>query len=288
MPIDGVAAARKLQGFDISNRTGACLYWVWGAYDAVGADTTMSAYYALDAFGMSLGHHPASDREPPAGALVAFGVRKSDGDRAGDVAISLGGGRIVATDQPTWGKVGITTIAGREKLTGRPYLGWADHIFDVPISLPSTASTGDAPATNKGIEFDMSTATTIYKEFIDQTVGASHWLYLNKDHDVSVAGGETLLLAGTLYLQIATTKQSKGCYQIQPVISTFKDGKNIGKDVSLGVHEVIPTTGKTLSQVPVPPVKLKSGERLRFRIAGTDGLTGKLVKGIYRGAQVKS
>lgn len=130
--IDGVAAANWLAGYG-AVPVGYCLKYVWLAYKAQGASTGMSAGTAYQAWGLSDGKRPG-DRNPPPGAAVWWG-RRYDGNLDGDVTISLGGGRIAATDWPT-GRTGITTIDAREAQIGREYLGWTSSIFDCPISLP--------------------------------------------------------------------------------------------------------------------------------------------------------
>lgn len=150
MPVDGIAAARTLQGFAPLAHHGACLFYVWRAYDAHGADTQRTARTALEAWNLTDDRRPG-DRNPPPGVPVWFGRRTRDGDMAGDVVISLGDGRVVATDQPTWGKVGVTTIAGRQALIGREYLGWSECIFDVPIQLSLPARGGATPTPVPGI-----------------------------------------------------------------------------------------------------------------------------------------
>lgn len=135
MSVDGVAAARTLLRYR-NIRHGYCLYYVWQAYKAHGARTGMSSPTAYDAWRKSSGKHPG-DRNPPAGVPVFWGPKP--GSAAGDVVISLGGGRVVATDYPVYGQVNITTIAARERQIGRPYLGWTERIFDVPISFKANS-----------------------------------------------------------------------------------------------------------------------------------------------------
>ena len=129
--IDGVAAANWLAGYG-PVPVGYCLKYVWLAYKAQGASTGMSAGTAYQAWGLSDGKRPG-DRNPPPGAAVWWG-RRYDGNLDGDVTISLGGGRIAATDWPT-GRTGITTIDAREQQIGRVYLGWTSSIFDCPINV---------------------------------------------------------------------------------------------------------------------------------------------------------
>ena len=111
-------------------RAGYCLEAVWQAYKRHGASTGRSAATAYIGWQKSDGKHEG-DRNPPAGVPVWWGPKA--GNNAGDVVISLGDGRVVATDWPRNGVIGITTIDARTKQIGRPYLGWTERIFDVPI-----------------------------------------------------------------------------------------------------------------------------------------------------------
>lgn len=135
MAVNGSAAANWLRSQKRLAHFGACLHYVWQAYKAQGASTGHSARTALQAWNLSDGKHHG-DRNPPAGVPVWFGAKPSSA--AGDVVISLGGGKVVCTDYPTYGRVGVCTIAQRQAQIGRPYLGWTERIFDQPIALPST------------------------------------------------------------------------------------------------------------------------------------------------------
>lgn len=139
-PVNGVAAANKLLRYG-SVKPGYCLYYVWKAYDSVGANTNRTAGTAYEAWLKSEGKHKG-DKNPPAGVPVFFGKKASSA--AGDVVISLGGGKIAVTEAPGKGAVtGVTTIAARQKQIGRPYLGWTESIFDQKIAYekpkPSTS-----------------------------------------------------------------------------------------------------------------------------------------------------
>lgn len=88
------------------------------------------------------GKHPG-DYNPPLGAPVVFGpstTRKDGNAPKGDVAISIGGGLIVATDASN-ALVGIMTIAARAKQTQRPYMGWLDNWLGNPITFPKGTAT---------------------------------------------------------------------------------------------------------------------------------------------------
>jgi peptidoglycan hydrolase-like protein with peptidoglycan-binding domain len=153
MGIDGVAAANTLKTYAPLSRYGACLYYVWLAYRAHGARSSTTYPTAYSAWKVTKKRH--TDWNPPAGVPVWFGRRNSDGNMDGDVVISLGGGRVVATDQPTWGRVGTCTIAERQKLVGRQYLGWSEDFLGNTISFVMLASTGKLT-----VDGDWGAATT--------------------------------------------------------------------------------------------------------------------------------
>lgn len=136
MAVNGVAAANTLYSYS-GIKYGMCLYYVWQAYKANGASTGRQAGTAYEGWQKSDGKHPG-DRNPPAGVPVWFGPKASSS--AGDVVISLGGGKVVATDWPSNGHTGICTIDQRQAQIGRPYLGWSERIFDVAIDFNGAGS----------------------------------------------------------------------------------------------------------------------------------------------------
>lgn len=70
------------------------------------------------------------DRGVPAGAIVLFdlAVDGTRDPRPGHICISLGGNRVVTTDWPERGRIGIATIEQIEKKWNADYLGWTDVI----------------------------------------------------------------------------------------------------------------------------------------------------------------
>jgi len=140
MAVNGVAAANTLYSYS-GIKVGMCLYYVWQAYKANGASTGMQAGTAYEGWQKSQGKHPG-DRNPPAGVPVWFGPKASSS--AGDVVISMGGGKVVATDWPSAGHTGICTIDQRQAQIGRPYLGWSERIFDVAIDYSGGSSSSAA------------------------------------------------------------------------------------------------------------------------------------------------
>ncbi|GAA1960910.1 hypothetical protein [Microbacterium deminutum] len=127
--VDGNAAAQTMLGFG-TNTPSHCLEFVWLAYKKNGASVDGWWATALDGWKGSSGKHEG-DLDPPAGVPVWWGERP--GSNAGDVVISLGGGRVVATDFPTFGRIGTATIAERQNQVRRTYLGWTETILGVPI-----------------------------------------------------------------------------------------------------------------------------------------------------------
>lgn len=138
MGVDGRAAAQTMLGFR-TWRKGHCLEAVWAAYKAHGARATTTAPTATIGWERSAGKH-RGDRNPPAGVPVWWGPKASSA--AGDVVISLGGGKVVATDWPYNGVINITTIDARERQIGRPYLGWTEEILGAAIDFGTPASGG--------------------------------------------------------------------------------------------------------------------------------------------------
>lgn len=158
--VDGVAAAHTLLSFTRVT-PGYCLYYVWQAYKAHGATSSATYPTAYSAWQASAYKH-AGDYNPPAGVPVYLGPRS--GSNAGDVMISLGGGKCAATDWPHNGVTGVCTIAQRMAQTNRPYLGWTEDILGNPIAqvrptptpTPDDEEDDDMPR-NSGFRYPNST-----------------------------------------------------------------------------------------------------------------------------------
>ena len=152
---DGRAAHGILLSFEPLSKHGYCWYYVWRAYAAAGASTSMgSTPTAYAAWNVTSGRHPG-DWNPPPGAAIWLG-RRYDGNLDGDVFIAGEyDGDHAATDQPGWGQTGTTSIRGRMDLTGREYLGWSDHVLDCPITsaLPPEPPKPDPPKWREGNMF---------------------------------------------------------------------------------------------------------------------------------------
>ncbi|ROP78336.1 hypothetical protein EDF18_0982 [Frigoribacterium sp. PhB107] len=143
-----LARARAAIGTSIIPQ-GMCLNFVWrmaGGLSSIGnavgrLDTAYNSWLAAD------DKHPG-DRHPPAGVALHYGPSPTRTDRnrnAGDVTVSIGGGLQIATDV-TGARVGIMTIAAREKQTQRPYLGWTGDLGGHAFSVVSATLTPAAVA----------------------------------------------------------------------------------------------------------------------------------------------
>lgn len=174
MSVDGTRAIAYMRSLGTLARHGYCLYYVWKAYASAGARTNLSAGTALQAWHLSNGKH-AGDWNPPAGVPVWFGSKP--GSSAGDVVISLGNGRVIATDQPRYGVVGECTIAERQALIGRPYLGWTDHIFDAPITHPSPTGSKEDDMTPEESAMLKTIYDRVTKGLTGPRIAASVWGY---------------------------------------------------------------------------------------------------------------
>lgn len=176
MSVNGPASAQTMLGFR-TWRPGYCLEAVWQAFKRNGARTNRSAQTATAGWYASDGKHPG-DRNPPAGVAVWWGPRA--GSAAGDVVISLGGGRVVATDWPYNGVIGVTTLDARERQIRRPYFGWTESIFDVPIDWPGKTP-GPAPIIPKedgmavAIRLNKKHLYTMDDEFISHAETTEEW-----------------------------------------------------------------------------------------------------------------
>jgi len=82
--------------------------------------------YALDAYtGAEPQYRHPGDRNPPPGALLFWDT----GQRAGHVALYLGGGMIATTDYPSQGQVGVVAAEAIEQHWGARYVGWTPPYF---------------------------------------------------------------------------------------------------------------------------------------------------------------
>lgn len=158
--LDGSAALVRMAP-GTKNTASACLYTVWvalGSPHTLGPLAGHTFATATEAYQYTTKRH--TDRNPPAGVPVWFGSTAGPryaGDTHwpdGDVALSVGGGRLFGTDYPTYGHTGECTIAQREAQTGRVYLGWTEDFLGNDVAF-ATAGV-DATALNVPVvpEFD--------------------------------------------------------------------------------------------------------------------------------------
>lgn len=136
--LDSEAAIRRaLAQVGQADGAGACLanvYKWFGSVQSVGPGAGQYDW-AIKGWNFAAYKH-AGDWNPPPGVPVYFGTDTPRTDKnapAGDVALSIGGGRVVCTDSPS-GNTGIMTISARAVQTRRNYLGWTADFLGHPVS----------------------------------------------------------------------------------------------------------------------------------------------------------
>jgi TP901 family phage tail tape measure protein len=95
---------------------GMCLQFVRTLLGAPGGE-----YDAATGWRDTRYKHPG-DHHPPGGAPVWWGGGH------GHVAIAVGGNKIVSTDLPTMGRVGLVPLSEPSTRWGKPYLGWSGDL----------------------------------------------------------------------------------------------------------------------------------------------------------------
>jgi len=144
--LDGAAGADRMLSWG-TYTPGMCLQAVSKAVGAFDLQSDRPGWYtfALRGWQNTPDDRRHYDRTPPKGAVVYFSA-SSNG--YGHIALSLGGGRIVSTDVPRNGQIGVTTIDAICDAWGRTYLGWSDSFMGHDLSTQQVGSIGgtDAPA----------------------------------------------------------------------------------------------------------------------------------------------
>jgi hypothetical protein len=187
---DGIRAHDILLSYAPLSKHGYCWYYVWQAYAAAGAWTSMgSTPTALAAWNVTSGRHPG-DWNPPHGAAIWLGRRYSDGNDSGDVFIAGAyDGDHAATDYPGWGQTGRVSIQGRINQTGREYLGWSDHVLDCPITsaIAPEPPKPDPPTWKEGNMFIIHNATSPdQKVLVTVDAGQIRCYYLEDPYERAV------------------------------------------------------------------------------------------------------
>lgn len=143
--LNGPAGADTLLSWG-TYRAGYCLEAVSKALGAYHIPSDRPGYYtyALRAWETTPAAQRRYDRTPPKGAVVYL---SAGANGYGHVCLSMGGGRIVSTDVPSNGRIGVTTIGDLERAWGRQFLGWAAYIMGHTVTVDGSAS---APAPSGG------------------------------------------------------------------------------------------------------------------------------------------
>lgn len=98
----------------------ACLHYIGLAYGHPGTTSINGRHWAIDqwTYGDPKLKHPG-DRAPPRGALLFWNTGPG---RAGHIAVALGDGRVVSTDVPVDGRIGIKPLSFFD--SWGKYQGW--------------------------------------------------------------------------------------------------------------------------------------------------------------------
>jgi hypothetical protein len=115
--------------------------------------------------------------------------------------------------------------------------------------------------------------------------GLKKHLIINDDGAKSIFTTPHDVVDGDLYLNIDVTRRpadwatKAAVIQVTPAV----ENSDASDSHSLGAHELFISTGNTFGHVPLPPVKLGEGRRVRFYIAMPDGYDATIIAGKFRG-----
>lgn len=131
------AIQRALAQVGKADGAGACLANVYKWFGSVPSTGPGAGQYnwAIKGWNFAVYKH-GGDWNPPPGVPVYFGTdtpRTDANAPAGDVVLSIGGGRVVCTDGPS-GNTEIMTISARAAEVRRNYLGWTADFLGHPVS----------------------------------------------------------------------------------------------------------------------------------------------------------
>lgn len=119
-PEQAIAQMTALVGSRIPS--GRCLHYVAAAYGHSTTAPTNGHWYAIDTYN-TMPEQFRGTGDPPRGALVFWRT----GSAAGHIALSLGDGRVVTTDYPRSGTIGIAPISDIDRWGTR--VGWTAPYF---------------------------------------------------------------------------------------------------------------------------------------------------------------
>lgn len=175
---------------------------------------------------------------------------------------------------PMWGKnAGLISVRQQTTAIGKNgrYLGcaptygraWVANIIpESPAGLPEEEEVPEITYHS----FKQTKAQVFEKD-------AAAYLRLNDEGHVTVASGPVVVGNGVLSISGRAvgdgpfdTQGFVPVLQVQPVIDTVEGGKLVKSSSLGGLVEVVVSQGLTAGQVSVPPVTLKAGQHLRFKV----------------------
>jgi hypothetical protein len=119
-PEQAIAWLSGLVGKPIAE--GACLHYVSEAYGHRGTTAVFGRHWAVDVFTTMPARYVGTG-DPPRGALVFWRTSNA----AGHIALSLGGGKVLSTDYPRPGTVGVAPLSDIDQWGTR--VGWSAPYF---------------------------------------------------------------------------------------------------------------------------------------------------------------
>lgn len=160
--LDSAAAIRRATAaIGTEDGMGACLANVYKWFGSVQSIGPGSGHFGAAIDGWNYATQRSTNiASAPAGVPVYFGIDtpRTDGNaKAGDVGLSIGGGRGIFTDSPT-GRPGVMTFGARAAQVRRNMLGWSGDFLGHDTTAGLAARNQTAPAVavpTSGGESDM-------------------------------------------------------------------------------------------------------------------------------------